>query len=312
MAVAIHKYISLRTPKEQIELDISSFADGTKRVIIPDIDQFDMQKEFRIDVYHRSMDDIMAVAQIVDIIRRNTRVIPDITLTLNSPAYMRYDRVMLKTRRDAFALNQFADMLKCTGVNKVLVLDPHSEVFRELMNLKGVMTIELRQSGCLDDVVREYMDLGMYPITSAMQTKYDILVPDAGAAKKWSASRGRKIYNSTKSRNPKTGHLSDFAIDDKDFEKLMESKQERLLIVDDICENGGTFIGCVEMLRKRGFTKPVDLYVTHGIFPKHEPMLLMGETFENIFIHSCKLDTYNALNTFCNSKIFALNTYTGY
>ena len=40
-----------------------------------------------------------------------------------------------------------------------------------------------------------------------------------------------------------------------------------MLIVDDLCDAGGTFIGSAQVLRDAG-ARSVSLYVTHGLFSK--------------------------------------------
>ena len=46
-----------------------------------------------------------------------------------------------------------------------------------------------------------------------------------------------------------------------------------MLIVDDLCDAGGTFIGSAQVLRDAG-ARSVSLYVTHGVFSKGVENLL--------------------------------------
>lgn len=177
-----------------------------------------------------------------------------------------------------------------------------------LMNDKYIKCYDNNQFGVLKEVMSANFGESKRVLFSAIPENYGIILPDAGAKKKWGT--GGYLAACSKSRNPNNGRLSEFDIDPKDFHRVMDSKVERLLIVDDICENGGTFIGCAQMLKDRGVTKPMDLYITHGIFPKIEAMEHLGYHFGNIFIHSCKLSTYNDLKTHCKANIFALNVYT--
>ena len=41
-----------------------------------------------------------------------------------------------------------------------------------------------------------------------------------------------------------------------------------ILVVDDICDGGGTFLLLAEALRKAGIDNNLELYVSHGIFSK--------------------------------------------
>ncbi|CCJ77069.1 Ribose-phosphate pyrophosphokinase [Cronobacter muytjensii 530] len=50
-------------------------------------------------------------------------------------------------------------------------------------------------------------------------------------------------------------------------------KDKAVLIVDDLCDAGGTFIGSAQVLRDAG-ARSVSLYVTHGVFSKGVENLL--------------------------------------
>ena len=52
----------------------------------------------------------------------------------------------------------------------------------------------------------------------------------------------------------------------------------RILIVDDICDGGATFVGLAKELRAAG-AKKVYLYVTHGIFSKGLPLEGIDKVF---------------------------------
>ena len=90
-----------------------------------------------------------------------------------------------------------------------------------------------------------------------------VIAPDKGAHDRAAAAArvmGVPVYTAGKSRDFATGKLSGFHMED---ELPAEGK---LLIVDDICDGGGTFIGLAEAT---GLPKDrLDLWVTHGIFSK--------------------------------------------
>ena len=54
-----------------------------------------------------------------------------------------------------------------------------------------------------------------------------------------------------------------------------------MLIVDDLCDAGGTFIGSAQLLRDAG-ARSVSLYVTHGVFSKGTAALL-SQGIDNIY-----------------------------
>ncbi|QMP19041.1 hypothetical protein FKOIJHOC_00093 [Acinetobacter phage Ab_121] len=289
--------------KGKIKVDVVDFGDGTKSVRIPDIKQYDRDSVFRIELFQRNMDDIMVVSQIVDIIRRNTRTVVNIILSLESPMYMRYDRVMNDKKDDSFALQRFVKMVVATGVNHVQLTDPHSEVAANLFGLQGFNFVSVTpQEDCVYEALRtfneDFKTLG----------HYDIVLPDAGAAKK---VLGYETFQCMKARDPNTGKLArkGFDIKAQALEDLLLSKKERIIIVDDICENGGTFLGCHDMLRERGVTKPMDLYITHGVFPKIQAMSKFYGVFENIYIFNGTYSKYLNLECHTEAKIHMVNAF---
>jgi ribose-phosphate pyrophosphokinase len=99
-----------------------------------------------------------------------------------------------------------------------------------------------------------------------------LVAPDKGATAKVAALANllqHRWIQGDKVRDPKTGALSGFSVDDDG--KSIEGCH--LVVVDDICDGGGTFIGLGEELNKLK-PKSMDLYVTHGIFSKGYDKLL--------------------------------------
>ncbi len=93
-----------------------------------------------------------------------------------------------------------------------------------------------------------------------------IVCPDAGAVPRTLAIIERlKLKNPVarcaKKRDSQTGKLSGFEL------VSGELMGKKALIVDDICDGGGTFSGIAAVLRAHGATH-VDLCVTHGVFSK--------------------------------------------
>ena len=119
-----------------------------------------------------------------------------------------------------------------------------------------------------------------------------LLSPDAGASKKTGLVAKHCGYDSivygSKIRDTKTGEivkttvLVEHNIGDKD-----------VLIVDDICDGGRTFIELAKVLRQKG-AESVDLYVTHGIFSAGlDPLMLhIDHIFTTESVCSLKSNEY--------------------
>ena len=160
---------------------------------------------------------------------------------------------------DSFALKVFANQLNTLNFDKVFLLDPHSDAAAAAIN----NSVVIAQETCLmkSDNLRQAIGAG----------KLMLVAPDAGALKKIhnvaKASGARDYAILTKERDVATGNLTGFALVSGDV------AGKDVLIVDDLCDAGGTFIGSAQVLRDAG-ARSVSLYVTHGVFSKGVANLL--------------------------------------
>jgi len=104
-----------------------------------------------------------------------------------------------------------------------------------------------------------------------------VIAPDKGAVERASEVQDvlglEKTVYATKVRNPDNGQILRTEVpDDVNYEG------KTLLIVDDICDGGRTFIELAKVLRQHNPSR-IDLYVTHGIFSKG------FDVFENLIDH---------------------------
>lgn len=87
------------------------------------------------------------------------------------------------------------------------------------------------------------------------------IVPDKGAVSKIFRESNEVTY-CEKKRDSITGKLSGFEVPD------IETSKKELVLIDDICDGGGTFIGIAEHLQRYRKNHKLILYVTHGLFTK--------------------------------------------
>jgi ribose-phosphate pyrophosphokinase len=109
-----------------------------------------------------------------------------------------------------------------------------------------------------------------------------LVSPDDGASKKTEAlqhymmmrkSWRLRIIQCKKKRDPVSGKLTDFIISDGNPMK------RHCVIVDDICDGGGTFLGLDKVLKEAGASK-TSLLVTHGLFTQGTEKLT--KVFDNV------------------------------
>lgn len=141
--------------------------------------------------------------------------------------------------------------------DKLVTLDPHSD--SALVSFKGSLfeTIVFPVERIIRQEIQD-------PSIDLQVPRYvGVIAPDAGAVGR--ASRAAKVmgvplFRAEKVRDFSTGKLSGFGMKDH------LPSEGKLLIVDDICDGGGTFLGLAEAT---GLTKDrLDLFVTHGVFSK--------------------------------------------
>jgi ribose-phosphate pyrophosphokinase len=133
----------------------------------------------------------------------------------------------------------------------VTVLDPHSDVLEAcLKNFNKVDNIKL-------------VDYALETL-NGRSVETLIVSPDAGALKKiYDVAKQFNITNvvtASKVRNIQTGDIVS-----TELPGMFLSDIEHILIIDDICDGGRTFIELANEIKKQTNT-PIYLIVTHGIF----------------------------------------------
>lgn len=141
--------------------------------------------------------------------------------------------------------------------DKVFAVDPHSEVMP-----KGISHLTVYPAArAVSRAVATRTDYGWH------SPYVGIIAPDAGARGR-AESVARKLelplYQALKHRDFDTGKLSGFSCEDLPSEG-------KLLVVDDICDGGGTFNGLAETTGLG--PERLDLWVTHGVFSGRAPSL---------------------------------------
>lgn len=248
--------IALTLDNQPVEIERGVFPDGAVWLkVIGELPRFAQVMRVRVAAM-RDMNDFMLLAQLVDAVRHVT----DISVSHLELAWLpwaRQDRHMVNG--DSFALKVFAKQLNTLNFNKVLLLDPHSDAAAAAIN----NSVVIAQETCLmkSENLRQAISTG----------KLMLVAPDAGALKKIhnvaKASGARDYAILTKERDVATGNLTGFSL----VSGNVAGKD--VLIVDDLCDAGGTFIGSAQVLRDAG-ARSVSLYVTHGVFSKGVENLL--------------------------------------
>lgn len=235
------------TSTDKLPINLELYPDNTPVVDLEDAWTKAGGQFKAILVRPNSMQEFFTAMMIVDSIRERGGYVHD--LILPCIPGQRQDR--MKWEGDWLLTLKFvAKTINGMNFRKVVALDPHSLASGMIDRL---YVPELN----LDHLFRYGGDI--------KDANWDaVIAPDAGAAAR--AGRVAKqfkipLYQATKHRDPATNKLTEFKVP-------LLVNGGKYLVVDDLCDGGGTFLGLAGGIAKVQPTIELDLYVTHGLFSK--------------------------------------------
>lgn len=219
------------------QVNITMFPDNTSQVWkLPESIMRGRQWGF-INWEYMHEGELMQIAQLRDLLA-NSGIHASLYMS-----YLPYGRQDKQIKNDqTFALRSFARVLNALNFDKISVLDPHSDVAKELIEGLEILSP-------LDFITR-----AMDAVTPDV-----ICYPDEGAKKRYSQIIDFPSIFCDKTRNQETGEITG-------LEVIGNPMEQKVLIVDDICDGGATFTRIAKFMQP--LAKEINLYVTHGIFSK--------------------------------------------
>ena len=196
-----------------------------------------------IEACIKNAEDIITLLLVADAVRRaGARVL---RLCIPYFPYARQDRVC--NDGEALSVSVIASLINSADFAHVRIFDPHSDVAPALIKNCDIVS----QVALMDNLPKDAIG--------------DALVsPDAGSEKKVRAAAKRfnvPMIVCGKDRDVATGNIISSRVVSGDPAGL------RVMIVDDICDGGATFISLAKILKELGAAE-INLFVTHGIFSK--------------------------------------------
>ncbi|CAM1342175.1 ribose-phosphate diphosphokinase [Tenacibaculum aestuarii] len=185
----------------------------------------------------------------------------------------RQDRLMVSG--EPLSIKVYADIINSQKYESITIFDPHSEVTPALLNNCKV----------IDN--HKFIE----QVTQQLSGDLILISPDGGALKKIykvaAYLQNYEVVECSKSRNVKTGQLTGFKVYANDLQG------RDCLIVDDICDGGGTFLGLAKELKAKNAGN-LYLAVSHGIFSKgfgelekHFTKIFTTDSFKTIENKNC-------------------------
>ena len=218
-------------PYSEVKFNLFKFPGGELHIKLSKVT---LEDEVLITHRIRNSDDLMAILIAADALKRIG--VKKIDLVIPYIPYARQDRYEIAG--ESFTLKVFSQIINSVNFNKVYAFDVHSIITPALIdNLSSVSNFSFIHQ----------------VITKEIKKEIWIVSPDVGANKKinslvnfFSSSNVKiaGILKCDKIRNIHTGELSGFEVPNIDL------GGQDYLIVDDICDGGGTFMCFMEFLVK--------------------------------------------------------------
>lgn len=155
--------------------------------------------------------------------------------------HARMDRV--KNSGDLFTLKYFAEIINSLNFSRVRILDAHSNVAPALIDRVRNCSPAPFIEKAISNIKNEANLIAFYP--------------DEGAMKRYSDIANMPYAFGIKKRDWNTGKIEGLNIQNQEL-----VKDKDVLIIDDICSRGGTFLHSAFALKAAG-AKRIFLYVTH-------------------------------------------------
>lgn len=234
--------------KSDIKFSISKFPDGEVQITLG---EFSRKDHVVVNCRITNAEELFILMQVADILNRHGVIW---SLNIYYLMGMRMDRVMDFNR--PFTLKIIQDILSGFGISRIGIFEPHSGRCSEPRDIFSFV----------DPISQGGEEMCQFcPSFNDVQEKYQIVLPDKGAV-------GREFpYNNVpdniiiaeKVRDIATGRIESIKITNP--EKFDKTKP--VLVVDDLCDGGGTFVGIAAEIRK--YTdQELNIFVTHMVNPR--------------------------------------------
>lgn len=236
--------------KSDIDYSISRFPDGEVQITLG---EFSHKDEVTILCRITNAEELFLLMQVCDILRRHGI---GFVISIYYLMSMRMDRVMDFNR--PFSLSIVCNVLDSLGAMHIGLYCPHSEEYKRLF--KRTSTLEL---------------CSCFPRIDT--TVYQLVLPDRGARNrdKGTGFIGSYIFG-RKCRDLKSGKI--ISIDLENPECL---DGRSLLIRDDLCDGGGTFVGIAEAIKRVQPDSKISIYIDHMVNPRGIENL--SKTFNHVW-----------------------------
>lgn len=247
----------IRPEDSDIKYEIIQFPDGEPHIVLKSIDRKD---DVTVVCRVANPTDLFILMQVGDILNRQGVLFG---LEIAYLMSMRMDRVV--SYDESYSLSVVSQVINDMSPQVVHVLEPHSHKVQDLINgywgdLKATMPN-------FDGYLRVY--------------------PDKGAMLRYKGSASTEVLCS-KVRDTETGKLSGFKIENPE---ILEKFDKPLVVIDDLCDGGGTFAGIAKELRKVAPNRKLCVCVIHMV--NHRGIITLSENYDEVYFTNSYRDWNN-------------------
>lgn len=176
--------------------------------------------------------------------------------------YLPHARMDRAVGNDVFTLKYFCEVINSLHFESVMITDPHSNVGPALLNNVLINDAWYHINNAIA-LTSNHLD---------EHNEVALFFPDEGAMKRYAFKfPGYKFAFGVKKRDWNT-----HKIESLDIIGAEAIKDKHVLIIDDICSYGNTFVRSAEALKAAG-ARSVSLYITHA-----ENVIVKGDVFKHM------------------------------
>lgn len=245
-----------------IKYSISRFPDGEVQISLGD---FSHKEQIQVKCRITNAEDLFILMQVLDILDRHEVLYK---LNIYYLMGMRMDRVMDFNR--PFTLKIVLNSLKNCNADTIEILEPHSDVY-----------YDFRFGGKFTELYVENSP------SNPVWNSFQIVLPDEGAKERYEFSYDKTVLTCSKVRDLTTGKILEIKVDNPEA-----ISDKPLLILDDLCDGGGTFCGIAKVFNALNIPKErLNIAVTHMVNPKGIKNL--SENFNHVWFTNSYEDWEN-------------------
>ncbi len=222
-----------------IKYSISRFPDGEVQI---SLGEFSHKELIQVGCRITNAEEFFILMQVLDILDRHEVLYRVYIYYLMG---MRMDRVMDFNR--PFTLKIILNSLKNCNADVIEILEPHSDV-----------CYDSRFDSMFTDLYVEESP------SNTVWSNYQLVLPDAGAKERYDFQYNKTAITCSKVRDTTTGKILEIKVDNPEA-----ISDKPLLILDDLCDGGGTFCGIAKAFNALNVPKErLNIAVTHMVNPK--------------------------------------------